>query len=159
MQITISISTFLALAASALALTVTSPAQYSNIDVTKGTTIAWNSVSSDPTSFNIVLTNMNVNPSVRIVLASNVQTSAGSYTVPTVNGASPGENYRVNLESTANSNQGILAQSGPFQVAPAGSTSTSLASFSGSTSSTSQSASSEFESSVDCLFFADLRPL
>ena len=142
MHLTLSVSAFLALVASTVALQVTAPAEGSTIDLSKETTISWASVSSDPGSFNIVLTNMNVNPSVRIVIASNVETSEGSYDVSAVEGATPGGNYRLNLEGTQNNNQGILAQSGQFNVA-ADSSSTSLASFSSSTPSTSGMVSSE----------------
>jgi hypothetical protein len=137
MQLTLSVSAFLALVASTVALQVTAPAEDSTIDLTQDNTIEWTSVSSDVDSFDIILTNMNVNPSVRITLASDVQTSEGSYDISAVEGAAPGGNYRINLEGTQNSNQGILAQSGPFNVAEAGSSSTSLASFSSSTPSTS----------------------
>lgn len=143
MQFTFSVSALLALVASTVALQVTAPAEGSTIDLSMDTTISWASVSSDPGSFNIVLTNMNVNPSVRIVLASNVETSEGSYDVSAVEGAVPGGNYRLNLEGTQSNNQGILAQSGQFNVAAAGSSSTSLASFSSSTPSTSGMVSSE----------------
>jgi Ser-Thr-rich glycosyl-phosphatidyl-inositol-anchored membrane family len=143
MQVTLSVSAFLALVASSLALQVTAPAEGSTVDLSMDNTIQWTSVSSDPGSFNIVLTNMNVNPSVRIVIASNVQTSDGSYDVSGVKGATPGGNYRLNLEGNQGSNQGILAQSGQFNVADAGSSSTSMASFSSSTPSTSGMVSSE----------------
>jgi Ser-Thr-rich glycosyl-phosphatidyl-inositol-anchored membrane family len=142
MQLILSISTLLALVASTFALQVTAPAEGSTIDLSKDYKIEWASVSSDPTSFNIVITNMNVNPSVRIPIASNVETSAGSFDVSSVSGAAPGGNYRINFEGTSASNQGILAQSGQFNVAAAGSSSTSLASFSSSTPSTSGMTSS-----------------
>lgn len=147
MQFTITLSAFLALAASTFALQVTAPAENSNIDLSKDNKISWASVSSDPSSFNIILTNMNVNPSVRIVIASDVQTSAGSYDVRPVSGATPGGNYRINFEGTSASNQGILAQSGQFTVAAAGASSTSSASFSSSTPSTSGMVSSTFATS------------
>jgi Ser-Thr-rich glycosyl-phosphatidyl-inositol-anchored membrane family len=142
MQLTLSVPAFLALVASTLALQVTAPAEMSNLDLSVDNTISWASVSSDPDSFNIVLTNMNVNPPVRINIASNVDTSSGSYDFSGVEGATPGGNYRINLEGTESSNQGILAQSGQFTVAAVGASSTSSASFSSSTPSTSGMASS-----------------
>jgi Ser-Thr-rich glycosyl-phosphatidyl-inositol-anchored membrane family len=144
MQFTLSSSAFLALVASTFALQVTSPAEGSTIDLSKDNKITWSTVSTDPAKFNIVLTNMNVNPSVRINIASDVDASEGSYELSGVSGATPGSNYRINFEGTASSNQGILAQSGQFSVADAGSDSTTLESFSSSTPSTSGMASSEF---------------
>jgi Ser-Thr-rich glycosyl-phosphatidyl-inositol-anchored membrane family len=146
MQFILSVATALALVASTLALQVTAPAEDANLDLSKDNKISWASVSSDPSVFNIVLTNMNVNPSVRIEIATNVQTSTGSYDFGPVSGAVPGENYRINLEGIQSNNQGILAQSGQFNVVAAGSSSTSSssssASFSSSTSSTSAITSS-----------------
>ena len=148
MQFTLSVAAALALVASTLALQVTAPAERSNLDLSKDNKISWASVSSDPTTFNIVLTNMNVNPSVRIQIATNVETSVGFYDVGPISGAVPGENYRINLESTSSSNQGILAQSGQFNVVAAGSSSTFSASFSSSTPSTSGMTSSMFATCV-----------
>ena len=151
MQSTLFASALLALVASALALQVTAPAQGSNLDLSTDNTISWASVSTDPSNFNIVLTNNNVNPPLRIEIASNVETSTGSYDVSSVSGATPGANYQINLEGTSASNQGILAQSGQFNVADAGSSSTSSASFSSSTPSTSGVTSSTFATLSDLL--------
>lgn len=146
MQFTLSLSTFLALVASTLALQVIAPAKDSSIDVSKGFQIKWVAVSTDPSSFTISFTNLG-NPSSRKIIASNVQTSAGSYDVKSVDGVAPGDNYQINLESNSSNNQGILAQSGQFTIVAAGSSSTSSASFSSSTPSTS-AASSEFQERV-----------
>lgn len=143
MQITLTAASFLALVASTLALQVTAPAQGSALDLSKDNKITWASVSSDPTSFEIQLVNNAVNPSVAITIAPNVQTSAGSYDLKSVNGANPGQGYQINLISTDAQNSGILAQSGQFSVAAAGSSTTS-ASFSSSTPSTSMGSSSRF---------------
>lgn len=146
MQHTLSVSAFLALVASTLALQITAPAEGSTLDLSADNKIQWSTVSSDPSTVNIVLTNMNVNPSVRIEIASNVDTSTGSFDLDSVAGAAPGSNYRINLEGTTANNQGILAQSGQFNVAEAGSSSTSSASFSGTTPSSSAIVSSMFTS-------------
>lgn len=151
MQFTLSASAVLALVASALGLQITAPAEGSNLDLSTDNTISWASVSTDPSSFNIVLTNYNVNPPVRIEIAPNVETSTGSYDVSSVPGVTPGGNYRINLEGTSASNQGILAQSGQFVVTDAGSSSTSSASFSSSTPSTSGATSSTFAIPSDLL--------
>lgn len=137
MQRTLSVSAFLALVASTFALQITAPAEGSTLDLSTDNKIQWSTVSSDPTTVNIVLTNMNVNPPVREEIATNVDTSTGSFDLSSVDGAIPGGNYRINIEGTTANNQGILAQSGQFTVAEAGSSSTSSASFTGSTASTS----------------------
>lgn len=142
MQYSLSLSSFLALVASTIALQVTSPAERSTLDVSEPFTISWVTVSSDPSTVDIVLTNRNVFPPAEIPIASNVDTSSGSYDVSSVSGVDPGGNYRIDLVGTTPSNRGILAQSGQFNVAAAGSTSTSLASFSSSTPSTSAVVSS-----------------
>jgi len=109
----------LALAASVAALQVTSPAQGAVLDLTKSNTITWSTVSTDQTSFNIVLVNQHVNPSVNVNIASNVQASAGSYNVPAQSGVAAGDGYQFNLVSTVNA--GILAQSQQFTVGSSGS--------------------------------------
>ena len=138
MQITLTVSAFLALVASSAALQVTAPAEGSTIDVSKDNKIEWATVSSDPTKFDIVVTNNNVNPPVKVTIAKDVSTSEGSYEIKKVSGIVPGGNYRINLESHEPQNSGILAQSGQFSIAESGGK-TTLASFSSSTPSGGES--------------------
>lgn len=146
-----SLTTILALAASlslALALQVTSPAQGSTLDLTKDNKVTWASVSSDPSSFQIQLVNFAVNPPVTQIIKDGVKTSDGSFSLDAVKGVNPGPGYQINLVSTSTQNSGILAQSGQFEVAKAGGTTTS-ASF---LSSTPGQSLSEFPSLGPFLF-------
>ncbi len=131
MRFTLSASAVLAIVASSLALQVTAPEEGSSLDLSKDNKISWSSVGSDPTSFNIFLTNNNVNPPVRMEIAMDVETSSGSYDISPVSDVAVGENYRIGLESPS---QGILAQSGQFNVSGAGSSSISSTCFPPSTS-------------------------
>jgi len=127
----------LALAASVAALSVTSPGQGAVVDVTKSYSVTWTSVSTDETSFNLVLVNQQVNPSVNINVASNVQTSAGSYSFSGLSGVTPGNGYQFNLVSIGNN--GILAQSQQFTVSSSGGSTSAGSSASAATSSASGS--------------------
>jgi hypothetical protein len=123
----------LALAASVAALSVTSPGQGAVVDLTKSYSVTWTSVNTDQTSFNIVLVNQQVNPSVNINVASNVQTSAGSFSISGLSGVTPGNGYQFNLISTVNN--GILAQSQQFTVSSSGGSTSAGSSASAATSS------------------------
>lgn len=128
----------IALAASVAALQVNSPAMGAVLDLSKSNTVTWSTVSTDPSTFNLVLVNNHVNPSFKLAIASNVKSSSGSYTVSPQSGVSPGDGYQFNLESTDPQNTGILAQSQQFTVASSGSaTSGGSASSASSTSSAS----------------------
>ncbi|KAL1969976.1 hypothetical protein VTN77DRAFT_6381 [Rasamsonia byssochlamydoides] len=151
------IAAALALAASASALQIVYPVQGSELDLTKQNTISWISVSTDPSSFDIYVVNENVYPTVNQKVATNVQTSKGSYVIDNIDVA-PDKGYQINLESTDSQHPGILAQSGQFVIVSAGSptssaslttsTSTGVTSTSTSTgTSTSTSASASFSSS------------
>ncbi|MCJ1281058.1 hypothetical protein MMC26_000376 [Xylographa opegraphella] len=99
-------------ASMALALMVTSPDNTTTWNDSGSNTIKWTSVSTDPSTLDIVLINNAVYPNTKTTIASNVQTSAGSYDVKSLTGN--GEGYQVNLMSTTNDQ--ILAQSGQFTL-------------------------------------------
>ena len=104
--------------------------------------------STDPSTMNIVLVNNVVNPSTQTTIASNVQTSSGSYTVSSLIGNGAG--YQVNLMATTNSQ--ILAQSGQFTLsntspASGGGSSSSASIFSSTSSSAASSSSTSLTSS------------
>ncbi|OXV05919.1 hypothetical protein Egran_06315 [Elaphomyces granulatus] len=132
----------IALAASVAALQVNSPAIGAVLDLSKSNAVTWSTVNTDPSSFNIVLVNNHVNPSFKLAIASNVQSSSGSFTVSPQSGVSPGDGYQFNLESTDPKNTGILAQSQQFTVASSGSA-TSGGSASSASSTSSASAASD----------------
>ncbi|CRG84077.1 hypothetical protein PISL3812_01414 [Talaromyces islandicus] len=123
-------------AATASALQVTSPTKGTKLDLSN----------SDPTSFDIELVNEHVNPPVSKTIATNVQTSAGSYTFNSMN-AAVGEGYQINLISNEQQNTGILAQSPNFDVSEASGTSSTVSATFTTTSSTSSGTSSSTTSS------------
>jgi hypothetical protein len=109
------LASVLAFASAALAITVTSPVKGAEWDLSKDNKITWDSVSTDPSTINIVLVNMAVNPSVSLTIANNIPVSQGSYDLKNlVNAPAPGDSYQINLENSVQ--QGILAQSQQFTV-------------------------------------------
>ncbi|EYE95128.1 GPI anchored serine-threonine rich family protein, partial [Aspergillus ruber CBS 135680] len=126
------------------ALSITSPEKHDDVDLSKSTTIEWNSVSSDPSSFDIYLVNMNGYPNVNKLVAENVKTSDNSYTLKDLAGIDNGSGFQINFMSNDDKNTGILAQSAQFNVesSDSASTSASLTSTSTSSSSSASSASS-----------------
>jgi len=139
MQLSIT-TCIVALAAAAAALQITSPGDGAQVDLTKSNDVEWTSVNTDPSTFNLVLVNNAVFPTVQISVAQGVQTSAGSYSISGIKGVSAGNGYQINFVSTTNS--GILAQSQQFTVVSSGS-----ATSAGSTSSTSTGTSSSTSTS------------
>ncbi|PYH89263.1 hypothetical protein BO71DRAFT_337030 [Aspergillus ellipticus CBS 707.79] len=127
----------LPLAAFVGALEVTSPTKGEDVDLSKSFTVKWSSVSTDPTSFDLYIVNNAVYPSVDQKIASNVDTSKGSYSVSGLSGLTNGGGYQINLLSDSTQNSGILAQSNQFTVEGSSSSST----FSTTASSTSSSSS------------------
>lgn len=113
MQLTL--ASILAFAAAALAITVTSPTKADQWDLSTDNKIEWGSVSTDPSTINIILVNMAVNPSVSLTIASNIPVSDGSYDLKNLDSApTPGSAYQINL---VNAHQGgILAQSQQFAI-------------------------------------------
>jgi hypothetical protein len=104
------LASVLAFASAALAITVTSPGKGAEWDLSKDNKITWDSVrydwlfisrnggannpslsSTDPSTINIVLVNMAVNPSVSLTIANNIPVSQGSYDLKNlVNAPAPG---------------------------------------------------------------------
>lgn len=116
--------TLTALVGSAAALSITSPQKDQDVDLSEKTKVEWSSVSSDPSSFDIYLVKMNSYPPVNKLVAENVKTSDGSYTIDGLS-ADSGSGYQVNFVSKDPKNTGILAQSQQFKVESSGSSTTS----------------------------------
>ncbi|PWY91508.1 hypothetical protein BO94DRAFT_489266 [Aspergillus sclerotioniger CBS 115572] len=140
MRFTYAVS-LLPLAAFVGALEVTSPTKGEDVDLSDSFTVKWSSVSTDPSTFDLYLVNNAVYPSVEQKIASDVDTSKGSYTVTGLSGISDGKGYQINLLSDSTQNSGILAQSQQFNV-EGSSSSSSTASASTTSASTSSSSSS-----------------
>ncbi|KAK9561838.1 hypothetical protein V6Z79_004690 [Aspergillus fumigatus] len=134
--------TLTAFVGSVAALSITSPKKDQDVDLSEKTTVEWSSVSSDPSSFDIYLVKMNSYPPVNKLVAENVKTTEGSYTIDGVS-ADNGSGYQINFVSRDPQNTGILAQSQQFKVESSGSSttsdSTSSASATGSVSTSSSS--------------------
>ncbi|KAL4770218.1 Ser-Thr-rich glycosyl-phosphatidyl-inositol-anchored membrane family-domain-containing protein [Aspergillus nidulans var. acristatus] len=141
-------SSLLPLAVSVGALQVTQPEKGAEIDPSSSFTVKWDSVSTDPSSFDLYLVNNAVYPSVEKKIASDVDTSDGSYTVDGVSGLEHGGGYQINLFSNSGHNTGILAQSEQFNVTGADSTSSSTSSTTTPTSTSTSSTSTETESTT-----------
>ncbi|KAK2015856.1 hypothetical protein LZ32DRAFT_125728 [Colletotrichum eremochloae] len=108
---TIAITSLLALAE---AVKVTQPAKGDDWDLSKTNEITWETVSSDPKSFEIVLINQSSYPGVSQTIAK-VNAADGKYDLKDVKVAA-GDAYRINLVSTDPQNSGILAQSEEFSL-------------------------------------------
>ncbi|KGO69238.1 Cell wall beta-glucan synthesis [Penicillium italicum] len=136
----INIISLVALAATAAALTVTSPRIGEKIDPDMPLTIKWQSVTTDPETFSIELVNQNVYPPTTTVVAEDIDTSKGSYTVKakTFTDVDDGKGYQINFLSPTS---GILAQSQQFRVTEPGEIASS-ASSSGKETSTALETSS-----------------
>lgn len=137
-------SLVLGMASYVAAIAVTAPAMNATVPASAGFTISWSSVNTDPSSVTIQLVNNAIYPPVQVTIASNIETSKGSYIVPAgVVTSAAGTGYQVNLISTSAQNTGILAQSNQFQiVAASASASSSVASSASSASSSMSSAAS-----------------
>ncbi|KAK1700862.1 hypothetical protein BDP55DRAFT_2402 [Colletotrichum godetiae] len=121
----VAITSFLAIAE---AVKVTKPAKGDDWDLSKTNEITWETVSSDPKSFEIIIVNQASYPGVSETIAT-VQAADGKYELKDAKVAAGG-NYRINLVSTDAQNSGILAQSNEFTFS--GSDDSSSASASGS---------------------------
>lgn len=113
----VSAALVLALASAAAALKLTSPTSSDVWTVGEDQTVTWDVVSSDQDSFNIYLSNMASYPSTTILLASDVESSAGS---ATVDGSklTAGDSFTINFTNGTETEQ-IYAQSvspGPRRV-------------------------------------------
>ncbi|OGM45370.1 hypothetical protein ABOM_005564 [Aspergillus bombycis] len=126
----------LPLAASVGALQVTSPKKGEEVDLSKSFTVKWDSVDTDPSSFDLYIVNNAVYPSVEQKIASDVEASKGSYDVSGLSDLTNGKGYQINFLSNSAQNSGILAQSQQFNVEGSSeSTSTTTASESKATTS------------------------
>ncbi|KAJ5562105.1 Cell wall beta-glucan synthesis [Penicillium sp. DV-2018c] len=108
----------LPLAISVGALMVTEPANGNAVDVSVPFAVKWSSVETDPKTVDIVIVNNDVYPRVDERVASGIDTSKGSYTVPGLKGIDHGIGYQVILVSNGAQKAGVLAQSPPFSVVP-----------------------------------------
>jgi len=104
------------------ALQVTSPAAGTIWSLNTPITVTWNSVASDPSSFDVVLVNNDANCApigTSQVVQSNVSTSDGHCQIEAASSVKPCGGYQINLNSP---NGGILAQSARFNLSdtPAG---------------------------------------
>ncbi|BCR92662.1 GPI anchored serine-threonine rich family protein [Aspergillus chevalieri] len=142
------ITSVAAFAATAAALSITSPEKHDDVDLSKSTTIEWDSVSSDPSSFDIYLVNMNGYPNVNKLVAENVKTSDGSYILKDLAGVDNGSGFQINFMSNDDKNTGILAQSAQFNVESSDSTISTTSASSASTSTSSSSSSTSSASST-----------
>ncbi|KAL4788599.1 Ser-Thr-rich glycosyl-phosphatidyl-inositol-anchored membrane family-domain-containing protein [Aspergillus varians] len=143
------------LAATVASLSVTEPKKYALIDPSESFTVKWDTVSTDPSSFDIYLVNNAAYPSVEKKIAEDVDASDGSYTVKSVSGLTDGPGFQINLLSTSELNSGILAQSQQFNVTSGDSDSSSSSTTESSTSSTSSSTSSASSDAVSSTESAD----
>ncbi|KAK1724232.1 uncharacterized protein BDZ83DRAFT_579005 [Colletotrichum acutatum] len=105
----VAITSFLAIAE---AVKVTKPAKGDDWDLSKTNEITWETVSSDPKSFEIVIVNQSGYPEVSETIAT-VQAADGKYELKGAKVAA-GDAYRINLVSVDPQNSGILAQSNEF---------------------------------------------
>ncbi|KAJ9143403.1 hypothetical protein NKR23_g6614 [Pleurostoma richardsiae] len=111
--------TLASLLAAVSALQITEPALNDKLDFSGTNTIEWTSVSSDPTSFEIVLLDNSATPPTQKTIADSVKTSDGKYSF--TNFVTPvGTKYQINLVGSSKTNSGILAQSQQFEVTKSG---------------------------------------
>ncbi|KDN65951.1 putative developmentally Regulated MAPK Interacting protein [Colletotrichum sublineola] len=135
---TIAITSLLALAE---AVKVTQPAKGDDWDLSKTNEITWETVSSDPKSFEIVLINQSSYPGVSQTIAK-VNAADGKYDLKDVKVAA-GDAYRINLVSTDPQNSGILAQSEEFSLTGSDDSSSASATASASASASATGSASE----------------
>ncbi|KAF6794237.1 extracellular conserved serine-rich protein [Colletotrichum sojae] len=102
------------LLAAAEAVKVTKPAKGDEWDLSKTNEITWDSVNTDPSSFEIVIVNQSSYPPVEVKIGK-VNTADGKYELKDAK-VSAGDNYRINFVSTDPQNSGILAQSEQFDL-------------------------------------------
>ncbi|KAJ5906082.1 UPF0619 GPI-anchored membrane protein [Penicillium subrubescens] len=111
------LSSLVAFTVTTTAILVTYPPKGEKIDWSKPVTIKWDSVETDPATFDLYLVNQAVNPSVSTLVASDVDASKGSYTIKANNrdltASDTGGGYQIDLK--ASSGDGILAQSQQFK--------------------------------------------
>ncbi|KAJ5495749.1 UPF0619 GPI-anchored membrane protein [Penicillium diatomitis] len=76
------VSSVVAFTAATSAILVTYPPKGAKIDLGQPLTIKWDAVETDPAKFDLYVVNQAVNPSVTTLIASGVDTTKGSYTIP-----------------------------------------------------------------------------
>lgn len=99
-----------------LALKITSPDEYTKWSLKKAHTIHWTSVSTDPSTFNIVLVNNNANCATTgwsQLIKRDVSTANHQFTIGPLRSVKACSGYQINLVAE---NNGILAQSAPFKI-------------------------------------------
>jgi len=133
------LSAALLFATTAFGLSVTSPVEGAFWDASQNTqTVGWNSVSTDPTNFTVVLVNMVVYPNTNAVLKQNVLTSSGSTSVTAPSSGWPtGKGFQINLVQNNPTGVAILAQSQQFNITGTSTPSSSVSSSSRSSTSPS----------------------
>ncbi|KAJ5167848.1 uncharacterized protein N7482_003442 [Penicillium canariense] len=131
------------------ALHVTEPEEGADVKASSSLTVKWTSVNTDASSFNLYLVNNAVYPPVSKKLATDVETSKGSYTIDNIGSVTAGHGYQINLQSDVSQDTGILAQSQQFNVT--GSSQSSSASGSTSSSSTTSTSGSTTSTLTDTL--------
>ncbi len=88
-------------------------------DLSQTNSIEWTSVSTDPTTLNIVLVNHNSSPATESPIKDSVNTADGKYALTNFV-ASPGDKYTIKFYSTSATNSGQLAESQSFNVTKSG---------------------------------------
>eukprot|EP00918_Siedleckia_nematoides_P002882 GHVU01006621.1.p1 GENE.GHVU01006621.1~~GHVU01006621.1.p1 ORF type:complete len:206 (+),score=14.98 GHVU01006621.1:159-776(+) len=99
-----------------LGLQITSPSEGDSWNPSDSLAIKWTSVSTDPDTFGIKITNQDSNTyptGFTQPVTSDVKTSDGSYSASGFDGLKQGSGYKVNFISSSGE---ILAQSAPFNV-------------------------------------------
>ncbi|KAH6627394.1 Ser-Thr-rich glycosyl-phosphatidyl-inositol-anchored membrane family-domain-containing protein [Chaetomium tenue] len=140
-------ATLLALAAPLYAIKITSPSKNDVVDPSKGVTVKWSTVNTDPSKAHLVLVNM---ASGHIPFSKDlgeVDLSTGSFKVSEKDVPSD-EGFQFNFESTETQNTGILAQSEQFEVKSSASDSDDDEEKSSSSASASASASTSATASA-----------
>ncbi|KAK4039408.1 Ser-Thr-rich glycosyl-phosphatidyl-inositol-anchored membrane family-domain-containing protein [Parachaetomium inaequale] len=108
-------ATLLALAAPLYAIKITSPSKNDVVDPSKGVTVKWSTVNTDPTRAHLILVNMASGHTPFSKDLGEIDLSSGSFQVSEKDVPSDA-GYQFNFESTATQNTGILAQSEQFEV-------------------------------------------
>ncbi|KAH8880263.1 hypothetical protein GQ53DRAFT_755247 [Thozetella sp. PMI_491] len=107
------------LVAVASAVSITEPTDQSKWDFSQSNTIEWKSVSSDPTSFKIILVNHQNGGTTQQTIKDSVTTSDNKYTFTNFV-TTPGDKYTIQFISTSSTNSGILSESEQFNVTKSG---------------------------------------
>ncbi|KAK3358463.1 Ser-Thr-rich glycosyl-phosphatidyl-inositol-anchored membrane family-domain-containing protein [Lasiosphaeria ovina] len=122
-----------ALFACVQAIRITSPTKDDTIDPSKGVTVKWSTVSTDPKTAHLVLVNQAGGHTPYSKDLGEVDLTKGSVTVTVANVPNDSA-YQFNIESVTELNTGILAQSAQFDVEAGASSSSATTSSSSSSS-------------------------